>query len=305
MARKGRSFELIISTLEKAVLPEGAKLLSPGFVTDTITGQPREVDILIEHKVGTFNVSVVIECRDRTPSQDVTWIEQIHTKTAHILANKVIVVSANGFTEPAIKKAKHFGIEARSCNEVSVDVISSWFRVKELNTTVNEVALVSVLVNVQDSHEKVQEFLSAKSTINEKIFELPRTGEMVTVKNIMDIYLRENGRDSLPKPEKDGFAVVTIVPHGEDFEKLNLVIEDKRIPVESLIFEYAFRDVHSKVKVSKVLEYRNAEANSTISQVIQFNGLPLPGGAGKGTLNFIRNEDGSLSVSIDPEKPSR
>lgn len=221
------------------------------------------------------------------------------------MANKVIVVSANGFTDPAIKKAKHFGIEARSCSEVSVDVISSWFRVKEINTTVNEVALVSVLINVQSNHEKVQEFLSTKTTINEKIFELPDSGELVTVKNIMDMYLKENGRDSLPKPKEDGFGVVTIVPHGDDFKKLDLVLEDEKIPVESLIFKYAFRDVHSKIKVGKVLEYKNDEANSTISQLIQFNGLPLPGGAGKGTLNFIRNEDGSLSVSLDPEKPPR
>ena len=99
MTRQGRELELLIERVEKAVLPEGATIQSPWIIKDRITNQPREVDILIEYTIGTTPIRIIIECRDRTSTQDTQWIEQIQPKVGDLKANKVIAVSSSAFTE--------------------------------------------------------------------------------------------------------------------------------------------------------------------------------------------------------------
>ena len=85
--KKGRKFELLIQTLEKHALSKNGTIISPGHLNDKITNQLREVDILIESKIGNSNISIILECRDRKAIQDSTWIEQLYSKLKDLNAD--------------------------------------------------------------------------------------------------------------------------------------------------------------------------------------------------------------------------
>jgi len=116
-----------VARIERAASPRGAVVTSPDRIRDLTTGQMREVDASIRHKVGTAEVLITVECRKRDRKGDDTWIEQLATKRSKIGAAKTIAVSSAGFTSSATKSAKHFGIELRTLSEVSAADIESWF----------------------------------------------------------------------------------------------------------------------------------------------------------------------------------
>lgn len=126
-SRDWREFEKLVSRIESMAAPRGVVIKSPDRIRDLITGQLREVDASIRTRVGTAEVLITVECRQRSRSGDDTWIEQLATKRQKIGASKTIAVSARGFTESAIRSATQFGIELRTLSEVTATDIEGWF----------------------------------------------------------------------------------------------------------------------------------------------------------------------------------
>lgn len=112
--------------LERHLAPHGAVVRSPDFILDRVSGSEREVDASIRYQVGSAPVLITIECRDRNRLQDKPWIEQIAQKQRDIGANLTIVVTRTGLFEPAIKAARHHGIEVRTFAEVDAESVRQW-----------------------------------------------------------------------------------------------------------------------------------------------------------------------------------
>jgi hypothetical protein len=121
-----RDFEKLIALIERHLGPKGAVVRSPDHFPDKVTGQDREVDASVRYQVGSVPVLVTIECRDRTSTEDVTWIEQLIAKRESIGASVTVAVSSTGFSGPALAKAKASGIEVRTLKDVSEDAIRDW-----------------------------------------------------------------------------------------------------------------------------------------------------------------------------------
>src|SRR5690242_12398236 len=109
-----RDFEKLVTLIEKTLGPDGPTVKSPDRIRDLHTGNLREVDASIRHKVGSASILVTIECRFRGRSQDDTWIEQLAKKREKIGAAKTIAVSSTGFSSSAVKTAALSGIETRT-----------------------------------------------------------------------------------------------------------------------------------------------------------------------------------------------
>ena len=60
-----RELELLVSRIEGALAPAGARIRSPDRIPDISTGDLREVDVSIRHRVGSVELLVTVECRDR------------------------------------------------------------------------------------------------------------------------------------------------------------------------------------------------------------------------------------------------
>lgn len=127
MERKGRNLEEVVKLLEESLQKQNIEVKSPDYIHDKDTGQPREVDISLRGRIGSSNILVIIECRDRTDLEDARWIEQIASKRESVGADKVIAVSSMGFTEPAKIKAQKNKIELRTFEEIDIEEIRQWF----------------------------------------------------------------------------------------------------------------------------------------------------------------------------------
>jgi hypothetical protein len=66
-----REFELLVTRIEGALAPTGAVIKSPDYVRDNVTGEQREVDASIRYRVGSVELLVTVECRDRSRTEDV------------------------------------------------------------------------------------------------------------------------------------------------------------------------------------------------------------------------------------------
>lgn len=118
-ASRSKQFEELAARLEAALAPEGAKVKSPDRLRDQFTGQYREVDASIRYSVGSSDLLITIECRDRVRTQDVTWIEQLATKRVHVRADRTLAVSSSPFTAAALLAAKTHSISTRLISEVT------------------------------------------------------------------------------------------------------------------------------------------------------------------------------------------
>lgn len=128
MTTAWREFELLVARVEAALAPLGTVVTSPDRVTDLISGNLREVDASIRHIVGERTMLVTLECRDRQCLEDNTWIEQLVTKQRSIGAERTVAVSSRGFSEPALRKAAHFGIDARIMRDIQPEHVLQLLR---------------------------------------------------------------------------------------------------------------------------------------------------------------------------------
>lgn len=132
MARKGRGLEKLVALLEEKLGPNGIQVTSPDFIEGKFSKSKREVDVSLRSRIGSSNILVIIECRDRLETEEATWIEQIAKKIEDVGADKAIAVSSVGFTSGAVNTAKMYNIELRTFEEINPEDILLWFEMDEI-----------------------------------------------------------------------------------------------------------------------------------------------------------------------------
>lgn len=101
-------------------------------VADKITGELREIDVLISTSVSGYEVSIAIEVVGHVRKASTPWVESMHSKHSSLPTNKLILVAENGFTEPALRKAKFYGIETLTIDSA---LGTDWKLATELTAT--------------------------------------------------------------------------------------------------------------------------------------------------------------------------
>lgn len=115
-----REFERLIARIEADAGSRGLVVKSPDRLRCKLTGRLREVDASIRAKVGTTEMLVTIECRRRSKLQDVTWIEQLATKSLRLEQIAPLPSGASGFSAAAQIAASHAGISLRKISDLTV-----------------------------------------------------------------------------------------------------------------------------------------------------------------------------------------
>ena len=78
-------------------------------VPDKITGQARQIDVLVEINAKGHSLKMIVDAKFHASPIDVRDLESVLALADAVGANKAIVVAANGWTEPAKKKADQVG----------------------------------------------------------------------------------------------------------------------------------------------------------------------------------------------------
>ena len=106
MPKRSNDFQSLIKTIYDQIVPKGGTVTESGMVYDREAETLREVDILVKYRYAGHDFRFIVECRDRSRTETIEWIDALVGKTKSLNVNKVIAVSSKGFSVSAINKAK-------------------------------------------------------------------------------------------------------------------------------------------------------------------------------------------------------
>lgn len=113
MPRRSTPFQRMVFHVQRQLAPH-ATVNESELMVDRVTGERREVDVVVRSTVGEHEIVVSVECLEQSRKATVSWIEQMIMKHQALPTHKLVLVSASGFTAPAIAKATALGIEVLS-----------------------------------------------------------------------------------------------------------------------------------------------------------------------------------------------
>lgn len=83
------------------------------FIPDKVTGQPRQVDVLVEIRAYEQTLRLLVDAKFHQDKIDVKDVEEVLALADAVNAPQAVIVAPNGWTEPAAKKAKHANLSLR------------------------------------------------------------------------------------------------------------------------------------------------------------------------------------------------
>lgn len=82
-------------------------------IPDKVTGQPRQIDVLVELKAYSHTLRLVVDAKFHQEKLDVKDIEEVLALADAVKASQAVIVAANGWTEPAARKAEFANLTLR------------------------------------------------------------------------------------------------------------------------------------------------------------------------------------------------
>src|SRR5262245_22398074 len=110
MPKRSNLFQRIVRALYEALKPVGGTVTESAQLLETTTSKPREIDVLAEAVLYGVAVRIAVEVRDRNRKDEVQWIDSLIGKFKDLSVDKIIAVSATGFSAAARMKAEAAGI---------------------------------------------------------------------------------------------------------------------------------------------------------------------------------------------------
>jgi hypothetical protein len=222
MTIASREFEELVTRIEAAVAPIGAIVKSPDRIKPKHGRRAREIDASIRYKVGSAEVLVTVECRERSRQADVTWIEQLATKRSLIGASLTIAVSSRGFSDDAVAVAKQHDIQLRLIQEITNQEIIDWANGLQVMGVATNIKLCRMLLEYAEPSNSPPQLSSeindlwTKEGYTARIFRDMKSGSMISLKDV--VYRTDNApvghlvpgrRDRYTIPPKSAICVFT------------------------------------------------------------------------------------------------
>lgn len=117
--RQGRTLEILVAQLEHIFGAGSLTVRSPEFIPNRHTGDLVEVDVTLRGRLGSTEVLIALECRDRGKPQGINWIRELATKRDDIGADSIVAVSRKGFTKDARAEAAIRRVQLRSFSSLA------------------------------------------------------------------------------------------------------------------------------------------------------------------------------------------
>jgi hypothetical protein len=178
--RRGRDLELLVARLETVLNGTGVVVKSPERIA--VKSGTREVDVTVRFHAGSVPVLIAFECRDRSRTQDVEWIEQLAGKKTTIGATAMVAVSSSGFSEQAVAVAKERGVEVRAIDAIELeDFDNLGMRLDFVRTAID---IVSCKFWAPTELRMLPEYQAAGH--DDKIFSLPGSQERYSLRDVVE-----------------------------------------------------------------------------------------------------------------------
>lgn len=106
MPARTNQFQKLVYEIERQLAPLGAIVEESAMLPERVTGELREVDILVSLDEGHHCVRIGIECQDRSRPATKQWVEAIAKKHEELGINKTVLISSSGFYASARRRAE-------------------------------------------------------------------------------------------------------------------------------------------------------------------------------------------------------
>lgn len=134
----GREFEVLAEKFFSKLSEYKDFKITRNARVDSADGQ-REIDVLLEGKLGPVEIRIIIECKDYKGIVDVTKVDALHSKMNDVRAHKAILIAYKGFSRTAQKKALRLGIELFTLSEA---LNEKWIPQKDIPILITELTPV-------------------------------------------------------------------------------------------------------------------------------------------------------------------
>jgi len=258
MTRAGRDLERLVATIEELLGSADVEIKSPDYVIGVNSGARREIDVSLRTRVGSVEILVILEVRDRKDIEDVTWIEQLATKRDDVRASKVVAISSAGFSKGARELAERLGVELRSVDSLTGESIANWFRRFNFEVTVRYGDLKFQVVPATDNERVLSLLESTFANVNAQtpIFIHTSTDNVFSTRDVLEEILAEDPQlfdDLQPNGETRQVAIRAQYPDPDS--RYQILTEKGPIHVEIILLWGEIGIATAKIPISRVAQY--------------------------------------------------
>jgi hypothetical protein len=133
--QRSNDFQRAIYAVQTHLAPD-SRVEESDELIDLVSGERREVDVVIHGEVGGHQVTIGMECRNHQRRQSIGFVEEMKTKHDRLPTDSLILVSSSGFTKGALAKAASFNIHLVSPGqdlaalglEIKAQLERMWFK---------------------------------------------------------------------------------------------------------------------------------------------------------------------------------
>jgi hypothetical protein len=151
MPRRSNLFQDVVAILQRHVVGD-ASVEESALLPNRLTGELREVDVVIRTSAGDYPLTVAVEARSAARRADVSWVEAMLKKHEDLATDKLVLVSQRGFTDQARRRAEADGAIALEPSDLDDDASegrvatrlrSLWPKLLSLTPTTVQVTVVA------------------------------------------------------------------------------------------------------------------------------------------------------------------
>jgi hypothetical protein len=108
-----RNLEILVAKIQKQLAPK-AEVLHNVRLEGRQSGTKRQIDVLVQEKIGQYEIKIIIDCKDYKRPVDVKGVEEFDGLLRDVGAQKGVLVCPKGFTDTAKKRAEGLQIDLYS-----------------------------------------------------------------------------------------------------------------------------------------------------------------------------------------------
>ena len=97
MPKRSNEFQHLVTLIERLLADPDARVTESKELIDRVTGELREVDIVIEWSDGVRDIVIGVECTATSRPASVEWVERMWGKHSSLPTDKLVLVSRSGF----------------------------------------------------------------------------------------------------------------------------------------------------------------------------------------------------------------
>jgi hypothetical protein len=277
MSEDGKSLENLVRQIEELLLPSGFSVKGNSRIYNDEGVQIAEFDVEIRGRLGSTDISWLIECRDRPGNGPApgSWIEQLVGRRARFGFNKVTAVSTTGFAGGAEEYARQSGIELRSVKEVTAEDVADWLRLQHMTlcTRLTRLDAICFYISESESGERVEALTRKLEGItgNDKILRSTETGELKSPKVAFRSAVSTHPSlfDDIT-PNGPGKPVRIRVSYTDDNSHFVVDTDCGAVRVTEIIFQGEISIKQVEVPFASLKEYRRDGSGQRIAQIAAF-----------------------------------